>query len=85
MNGHIFLSFLQFFANISRWRGGTGGRVLSGRREADSVWTVLAGGGPDAASSFLLHDIREIEIWILRCYKDLILKYSEIWIPTQEL
>ena len=56
--------------------------MLSGRREADSVWTVLAGGGPDAASSFLLHDIREIEIWILRCYRDLD-TYSgtiEIWI-----
>ena len=27
---------------------------------------MLAGGGADSASSFLLHDIREIEIWILR-------------------
>jgi len=45
----------------ARWR--VGGR---GARGADSVWAVLTGEGIEAASSFLLHDVREIETWILR-------------------
>ena len=46
----------------ARWRvGGKGGH-----RSSDCVWAVLAGEGVEAASSFLLHDVREIETWILR-------------------
>ena len=45
----------------ARWR--VGGR---GTRGADSVWAVLTGEGIENASSFLLHDVREIETWILR-------------------
>ena len=45
----------------ARWR--VGGR---GARGADSVWAVLTGEGIENASSFLLHDVREIETWILR-------------------
>ena len=40
--------------------GGKGGRG------SDSVWGVLTGDNSDTASSFLLHDVREIETWILR-------------------
>ena len=45
----------------ARWR--VGGR---GARGSDSVWAVLTGEGIENASSFLLHDVREIETWILR-------------------
>ena len=40
--------------------GGKGGKG------SDSVWAVLAGEGVESASSFLLHDVRELETWILR-------------------
>lgn len=32
----------------------------------DNVWTVLAGNASDATPSIVLHDVREIETWILR-------------------
>ena len=48
----------------TRWRVG-GGKGARGRG-ADSVWAVMTGEGADTASSFLLHDVREIETWILR-------------------
>ena len=35
-------------------------------RGVDSVWSILTGQATDNVSSFLLHDIREIETWILR-------------------
>ena len=38
----------------------------SGRKGSDQVWRVLTGAGSESVSSFLLHDIREIETWILR-------------------
>ena len=44
-----------------RWR--VGGK---GAKGSDSVWAVLTGQGVEAASSFLLHDVRELETWILR-------------------
>jgi hypothetical protein len=44
----------------ARWRVGGRGRG------SDSVWAVLTGQGAEGASSFLLHDVREIETWILR-------------------
>ena len=50
----------------ARWR--VGGR---GARGSDSVWAVLTGEGIENASSFLLHDVREIETWILRYASEL--------------
>ena len=50
--------------NNTRWRVG-GGKGARGRG-TDSVWAVLTEDGADTASSFLLHDVREIETWILR-------------------
>ena len=44
-----------------RWK--VGGKTA---RSSDYVWSVLTGDSVDSASSFLLHDIREIETWILR-------------------
>lgn len=32
----------------------------------DSVWSVLAGAVTDSASSIVIHDVKEIETWILR-------------------
>lgn len=32
----------------------------------DSVWSVLTGRPIEGASSIVLHDVREIEMWILR-------------------
>jgi len=32
----------------------------------DSLWNVLTGKNIEAASSIVLHDVREIETWILR-------------------
>ncbi|XP_030755962.1 MAP kinase-activating death domain protein isoform X7 [Sitophilus oryzae] len=40
-----------------------GGSKLTCR---DSVWSVLTGQAGDAASSIVLHDVREIETWILK-------------------
>ena len=52
----------------ARWRVGGGGKGRGRGRGSDSVWAVLTGEGvaADTASSFLLHDVREIETWILR-------------------
>ncbi len=32
----------------------------------DNVWSVLSGQSNEGASSIVLHDVREIETWILR-------------------
>lgn len=32
----------------------------------DSVWSVLAGSATESASSIVIHDVKEIETWILR-------------------
>ena len=32
----------------------------------DSVWSVLAGLATESASSIVIHDVKEIETWILR-------------------
>lgn len=32
----------------------------------DSVWSVLTGQASDGASSIVLHDVKEIETWILK-------------------
>lgn len=32
----------------------------------DSVWTVLTGTATDQTSSIVIHDVKEIETWILR-------------------
>lgn len=32
----------------------------------DTVWSVLTGQASEATSSIVLHDVREIETWILR-------------------
>lgn len=32
----------------------------------DSVWTVLTGSATDQTSSIVIHDVKEIETWILR-------------------
>lgn len=33
---------------------------------SDSVWTVLTGSATDQTSSIVIHDVKEIETWILR-------------------
>lgn len=33
---------------------------------SDSVWTVLTGSATENTSSIVIHDVKEIETWILR-------------------
>ncbi|XP_037051965.1 MAP kinase-activating death domain protein isoform X4 [Bradysia coprophila] len=41
-------------------------KCLGGSRHRDNVWTVLTGQPTDQTSSIVLHDVKEIETWILR-------------------
>lgn len=38
----------------------------SQKTNRDNVWTVLTGHASEASSSIVLHDVKEIETWILR-------------------